>query len=379
MTSTPSVTEQLLDWLDVSPRERVAPPDWDALLAEAVAHTAAPQLFRNLSAASKTGRVPAPVMQCAMLAMVRQKQQVATLAEELREILTALNARGVTPILLKGAHLATLVYPEISHRPMADIDLLVRESEIELARQALLDAGYASQWAGEQDNHGHALPPLRKGTSFQVELHWTLTNAEDGVRLDLDALRARCEEVTLYGQRAFVLSAEDLLLYTCIHAGVMHGFGEKGLRPVLDVLAILGRHSIDWKAVEERARAARAARATWMLLEIVRRSCNVDIPLWKDDVAENVIEAARAQLFERPGLRLHEVRTSVVAKAVRDPRRLWDYVFAEGARGASKQLMSIFLRYGNFLRKDRKVVGTVARRTWRQSVLTAWMKKETSR
>lgn len=379
MTSHPSVAEQLLDWLVVSPRERTAPADWDALLAEAVAHTAAPQLFRSLSSAAKTGAVPVPVLQCAMLAMVRQKQQVAALPDELREILAALNARGITPVLLKGAHLATLVYADVAQRPMADIDLLVRESEIDAARQALLDAGYESQWIGDRDEHGHALPPLRKGNSFVVELHWSLTNAEDGVRLDLDALRARAEEVTLYGQRALVFSGEDLLVYICIHAGVMHGFGEKGLRPVLDVLAIMGRYELDWSVVERRARAAGAARATWMLLEIVRRTCNAPIPLWRERVAENIIEAAKAQLFERPGLRLHEVRTSVVAKAVRDPRRLWDYVFAEGARGASKQLMSIFLRYGNFLRKDRKTVSTVARRTWRQSVLTARMKKETPR
>ena len=374
-----SVTEHLLDWLVVSPREHAAPADWDALLAEAVAHTAAPQLFLALSSAAKNGLVPAPVMQCAMLAMVRQKQQVSSLPAELREILEALNARGITPVLLKGAHLATLVYPDVSHRPMADIDLLVRESEVEEARQALLAVGYESQWAGDHDDHGHALPPLRKGNSFAVEVHWTLTNAEDGVQLDLEALRARSEEVTLYGQRAFVFCGEDLLLYICIHAGVMHAFGEKGLRPVLDVLAILARYELDWKTLEQRAHAARASRATWLLLEIVRRTCNAPIPLWQDDVAENVIEAAKAQLFERPGLRLHEVRTSVVAKAVRDPRRLWAYVFAGGVRGASAQLMSILSRYGRFLRNDRKVVGTVARRTWRQSVLTAWMKKETSR
>jgi hypothetical protein len=84
-------------------------------------------------------------------------------------------------------------------------------------------------------------------------------------------------------------------------------------------------------------------------------------------------------VFERPGVRLHDVSPTQVASAMHDPKRLVSYVFAGGLRGAAKKLRNLVTRYGGFLRQDRAIVTSAAKRTWRQTVLTSWMKKEISR
>ena len=386
MTSR-SRTEQLLQWLAPSSRRTPdTPVDWDDLLAEAVAHTVAPQFFQRLLRAPG---VPQTVIQCAMLASSRQKQYVANLGGELKAILQALAAKNITPILLKGAHLALFVYPEPGHRPMADIDLLVRESDLEEANRVLMEIGYAPQYDESIEvahTHSHALPLLLKPGCIAIELHWTLADPTDAVYADLDGIWDRSIEVGVQGERARVFSAEDLLPHICFHAGVMHNFAEKGLRPLFDVAAIVGHYgaSLDWSVVEARARDWRIERSTWLMLELVREYHPNAIPedvlqrMKPAKVSASVIDAARGQLFERPGVRLQTIRTRQVALALSKPGVLGSYFRDHPVRRAK----DVVARYGGFvwdgLRRNRQLLGHVLRKTRRQFILNAWLKKHES-
>ena len=56
--------------------------------------------------------------------------RVARMLDLLRQILREMNARGVTPLLLKGSDLVTRVYDDVALRPIGDIDLLVRPEDM---------------------------------------------------------------------------------------------------------------------------------------------------------------------------------------------------------------------------------------------------------
>jgi len=75
----------------------------------------------------------------------------------LKSILAALDNAGIPVILLKGAHLATEVYPDLSTRRMSDLDLLVKPTGIDRA----VDACHA---LGFETRH----PPIVKGYSLRI-------------------------------------------------------------------------------------------------------------------------------------------------------------------------------------------------------------------
>jgi hypothetical protein len=60
----------------------------------------------------------------------------------LDDVLAALRAEGIEPVVLKGAALVNSLYPALATRPMGDVDLLVEEGERERAAVALARLGW---------------------------------------------------------------------------------------------------------------------------------------------------------------------------------------------------------------------------------------------
>ena len=394
-----SATQHLLDWLVVSPsRPRPDPAlfsqaEWDTLIAESVAHTTAPLLFRVLTAESR--KVPPTVLQCAFMATLWQKRQTSNLERDLSSALRALNAVNITPILLKGAHVATMIYPEISDRPMADIDLLVPLDQMATAEEALMALGYTSErtksmedWCGRSREI-----QMLKPDAMAVELHWALTNPRDPMAVDHDGLWRRSNEVSMFGHTARVLSLEDLVLYISYHAVISHQFGEKGLRPLFDILAILQRHgqSINWGVVEQRARQWHIERATYLMLQLARQEGDAPIPddllsrLKPHSVSSVIYNAARAQMFEAPGVRLHPVIPVSIALAWVSPKSMWNHLFARRnckQETVGSEMGMYVARYGRFLwhclLHDRSRLLVIFKRVWRHLVLSHWLADERS-
>src|SRR3954471_6611843 len=189
--------QHLADWLALSsPRPTPEPPElspaeWDELLAQAYRQGVAPQLYRRLVAETKVRAVPRAALQAIWLCMARQRDDAARRQSELPTILRTLRDAGITPILLKGAHFATTVYPEPLLRPMDDFDILVRQVELAAAEQALRGAGYESsrtESIPEVCAVEHSLPTLLQRGTCPIELHWTIARPSARIPVDLDGL-----------------------------------------------------------------------------------------------------------------------------------------------------------------------------------------------
>src|SRR4051812_37589609 len=113
---TPAAHQNLLAWLDLAGPQRgadpaaLAPADWDELISVAYRVGVAPQLHRRLLAEAATHPVPRNVLQCLWLCVARQREDTRRFERELAAVLRALNGAGITPLLLKGAHLDAVVY-----------------------------------------------------------------------------------------------------------------------------------------------------------------------------------------------------------------------------------------------------------------------------
>ena len=103
----------------------VSPGEWEALVQSAVRERVAGALA---SAVRDGANVPANARRELFRELYRTGASNLLLYRELARVLHA-NPTSSDPVVLKGAALATSVYDDIAHRPMSDLDLLVRRAD----------------------------------------------------------------------------------------------------------------------------------------------------------------------------------------------------------------------------------------------------------
>src|SRR6202043_1571626 len=107
---------------------------------------------------------------------------------ELTHIVRAFREHGIDLILLKGAVLSAVAYPDTCFRSMSDIDLLVHSGEAEQALGLIEAAGFRCPDRHEfihpamihnAPANAELSPPMHKiGTRAFIEVHTELESAE---------------------------------------------------------------------------------------------------------------------------------------------------------------------------------------------------------
>src|SRR5690606_514878 len=148
------------------------------------------------------------------------------ICEQLAELLAGCANHSLHPIVLKGAHLAALVYATPALRPMNDIDILFPPAELPRAEALLTDLAYAgkhkasemgagvtkhtSTFRREGEEGATPNPYLSANSGRMVEPHTSLEESWFGLKVDITpGVRDRAVPVTLAGQPAHVLAPED--------------------------------------------------------------------------------------------------------------------------------------------------------------------------
>lgn len=147
------------------------------------------------------------------------------------EVVTAMHAASVRPILLKGPAVARWLYADDpAARGYADIDLLVHPGQMERARIVLRQLGYVGPgllWL-EGDVADHDALWLRSGDGAQVDLHRTVHGCEllpD--ELVWTVLSATTETTTVGGADVTVLGLPARALHAVLHLEPRYGPGDQ--------------------------------------------------------------------------------------------------------------------------------------------------------
>lgn len=167
----------------------------------------------------------------------------------------ALEAEGIAFLLLKGAALGALIYPDPSLRAMTDVDVLVYPGALDRALAALGRAGFTlppateqAYWRAAYYNLG-VRPP--GGDDDAVEIHWSI--AQSGRHdPDIEGLFARAQGVSSGGRSFRALGPADLFLHQALHHS--YHYFEPRLCWIHD-LALLHRQDLPVAEIERRARA----------------------------------------------------------------------------------------------------------------------------
>lgn len=200
------------------------------------------------------------------------------LIAELFRVLDCFAVSGIDVLLTKGPALSVRCYGEPDMRQYGDLDVIVRESDIGRATQAMVGLAYqprvpltainAKKSPGEY--------AFRKSdTDVLVEFHTERTFRYHPRPLQIEGLFARRQSVTIDGREVPTLSLEDELVLICIH-GAKH-FWER-LMWIADVAALISSQSVDWDRALFLAREVGALRIVRLGLYLASDLPGAELP-----------------------------------------------------------------------------------------------------
>lgn len=256
--------------------------DWPEVIQLAEREQAVVALSRCLQRCG-SGVVPQPVAdRLRTIARVVQFNML-WLAQRLDETLDALAHAGVECVPLKGAAVASTVYPSFADRPMVDLDVLIRGEQSEAAIAAALGAGWV--WdprkpRAESFDHLHHIPGMADSTGLwlSLELHTRLVPPSGPFTLEPERVLAGAMPVTIGTRTRRVPKPVHLLIHACMHFAWSHLMRQGAWRTFRDARAISTTHAIDWDDFVTEARATRARTCCYWTLRLARALMGVAVP-----------------------------------------------------------------------------------------------------
>ncbi len=224
--------------------------DWDELIRQSQRHSVTPLLYYRIKAIAPTPSIPAQVIQKLRRIYLLSAELSIKRYHELSKWLRSIQNEGIQVIVLKGAALAELIYPNIALRPMFDVDLLIKAEDFWRIDEILSGAGFRSD-KGILLSRYHIywvrhIAYMSK--AIQLELHPKI--------YELPKLRpwTNVAHAKIASVDTLVLGPEDLLLHACIHLLDHMYIREESLGYLIwwyDIASILGfyREELNWDYV----------------------------------------------------------------------------------------------------------------------------------
>jgi hypothetical protein len=279
----------------------------------------------------------------------------------LLHLLALFNDADLPVLPLKGLGLSQLLYGDCTLRPTNDLDLLVREVDVERAVQLLLSAGCRRHFAPEQEvGLYHLLFTFKDGndTEALIELHRDLTS-EHLTRLDVTKVWAAASPSMWEGRVAWTMRTEDLFLYLCTHA-MRDGLGS--IKHLLDIAFMIERFGStwNWETLNKTVAEAHIEAPVWLTLWHCQRFFPAALPPGFLDA----IRPRRGVGFVL-GQALFSWRGGVLSSPpalLRSPMgTILDFLWEDSLRGKLRHLRRMLLPYpGLRARKTGLVVTTSA-------------------
>jgi hypothetical protein len=234
--------------------------NWDDLYSEAELHSVKPQLAKLISSLDTT-LVPEEFRVRLNLAHQANLYLQMSYASEFIRLNKILNESGILVVPFKGFWLAGEFYSNLADRESIDIDLFIRENDLERIAFIMINEGYQPQ----PDFLPYSIDRIKKSFHeynfdrfegdvrlFHVEFHWRMSTEVYGMDIRLEDLSSEIVKGKLQGHEIDVFTPSANLLLTVMHHGGKDLFRE--LKQVLDIAMILKNNNrINWKLLLDEA------------------------------------------------------------------------------------------------------------------------------
>lgn len=249
------------------------------------------------------GAVPLTILEELRQVRITQTIRIVSIAAGIKDMLNALTEAGIGHIVLKGPFLDEKVYPLPGLRFYSDVDVLVKEVDVDKAESIFAKIGY--RLIDEVDNRGF-FDRGRTQVHYNcegcspVDLHWELVNVPthlDSIKIDMEEIWKAAVPVIVAGAETLSLSNEDLLIFQCNHMMAHHDFNRLlWFKDVEEVIRHVGA-KMDWDLFVKKCE--RYGLKTFVYYSIMMSS----EALGRGDVPIRVLDGLRprfvtARLFE---------------------------------------------------------------------------------
>jgi hypothetical protein len=248
-------------------------PQWPVIVRSAERWRVVPSVYLQLKQCAQAGRVPGPVMEGLKHLYYRETIRGFAQRELLRAALLRFAEASVPVIVLKGAALATLVYPSHARRPTRRIELLVHRRDLHRVEAVLRSL---------REAHGAPVGGPQSYDLIDVRHHiFGQSRVEEmpaAVGIPIEDFWARARTVQIASAPALVFGHEDLLLHLAMHL-VADAFVGR-VRTLCDIGETNRRYgdAIDWSQLIERARAYDLAKPLYYSLRLARELVGAGVP-----------------------------------------------------------------------------------------------------
>lgn len=277
--------ERLLSFLRTNPggagvdgADVMSNTDWADLLRTSALHGVTPLLYHRLATFHAGAPIPTEVIRELRRSYLQNAGRNMRLYHELGKVLGRLRQDDIPVIALKGAHLAEVVYGNIAVRPMGDVDLLVKHTDLLRVQELLVEQGYiaSKEEIGCAQEH---VPPYRKEGSTSIEIHFNIVAPPFSDRVDVEKLFVRAQACLIQGIEVLTLCPEDLLLHLCMHASYHHGF-DYGIMPLFDISTSVEHYAeeLDWEQLLDRSKKWGVSKCVYLSLFLARKFAGASIP-----------------------------------------------------------------------------------------------------
>ena len=274
--------------------------DWRELLARGEQHGVLGLLAEQLRDSNPAPR--AEIREAVREWQRRQTVFTLSLTAEMFRLLEHFAALGIEALVTKGPVLSVRCYGDPGIRQYGDVDLIVRDKDIQRSTEAMIALGYTPKvpvTAIQAKKSPGEYVFRRPNAQVLIEFHTERTFRYHPRPLQIENLFQRRAFVAIDGRNVPALSLEDELILICVH-GAKH-FWER-LMWIADVAALISsKHALDWDRVAAVAREVGAERILrlGLLLASDLLGANLPVHLESGIRSDRAVSKLAAQITSR--------------------------------------------------------------------------------
>ncbi|GEM_PF-1738662 len=232
-----------------------------------------------------------------------------TVRRRLQPMLARLAQVRLDIIVLKGAWLGTTVYDDPAQRSMSDIDLLVREEDLDAVHRELTEAGFATHNDVRHNRFVYEQHYRHPDLPMPLEMHWHVTSdlTPSAPVPDIIAVWQNSTDATWHGVPVKALPPADQLAHLTQH--ILHHLFASPIRGYLDIALLLKKYGNELaaEAVIEAATRWHTGKAIPFLLNMTAGLFDIRLPPQLEkycaDMRPSDAEIAVTALFNLPKAR----------------------------------------------------------------------------
>jgi len=226
--------------------------DWSRTIREAELHGMAPYMYMRIKQAGAS--LPDDIRRKLAALTFRHSDAIGIRSRAVTEITRRLRDEDIDVLVLKGAALAHLIYPQPGLRPMSDVDVLVAPRHLERAAELVSALGYgaAGGYVPPADHHHLAtVSRTDDGLRVSVEIHHDALAPDNIGSIRLGSLSEPARAFTVDGTTLHTLGHIDTLRHLCRHA--LEPREAMKIGSALDIMLYASTFAddIDWPRLEQ--------------------------------------------------------------------------------------------------------------------------------